>query len=168
MVTKFITFSPKNYLRLYFQWRNSITGWTISKVSTSFHHALMVLEISWSAMKYSDGQLRYSRKTRGAALHPLLFPRVNMYPFGWSNIFSSTSILRNISPTTVDIFDVSLAPGLYLSIGNMCIRSTRLVFPSEFTISCSVAALCEIWTIALQPCISLLSFWNSVSNESNR
>jgi len=51
-------------------WRNSIIGWTISKVSPSFYHALMVLGIRRSAMRNSensDGQLRYSRKTRGAA-----------------------------------------------------------------------------------------------------
>jgi len=49
---------------LYFRWRNSTSGWTISKISTSFHHALMVLGIRRSAIENSDGQLRYSRKTR--------------------------------------------------------------------------------------------------------
>jgi len=63
-VTKFITFSPKNHPHyLHFRWRNSITGWNISKISTSFHHALMALGIRRSAMENSDGQLRYSRKT---------------------------------------------------------------------------------------------------------
>jgi len=42
MVTKFIPFSP-NPPHFHFLWRNSITGWTILKISTLFHHALMVL-----------------------------------------------------------------------------------------------------------------------------
>jgi len=33
MVTKFVTFSPKNHPhRLHSQWRNSLTGWTFSKI----------------------------------------------------------------------------------------------------------------------------------------
>jgi len=35
---------------LYFRWRNPITSWTISNLSTSFHHALMALGIRRSAM----------------------------------------------------------------------------------------------------------------------
>jgi len=68
MVTKFVTFSPKNHPhRLHFRWRHSIglPGWTILKISTSFHHALMALGIRRSAMKNSDGRLIYSRKTKG-------------------------------------------------------------------------------------------------------
>jgi len=63
---------PKNpQPHLHFQWRTSTTGWTISKISTSFHQALMVLGIRRSAMANSDGQLRYSRKTkRGCNLAP--------------------------------------------------------------------------------------------------
>jgi len=58
MVTKFITFSPKNHPpHLHFRWRNSITGWTISKISTSLNHALIALGIRRSAMENSDGQL---------------------------------------------------------------------------------------------------------------
>jgi len=42
VVIKFITFSPNNHPHhLHFWWRNSITCWTISKISTSFHQALM-------------------------------------------------------------------------------------------------------------------------------
>jgi len=48
----------------YFRWRNLITGWTISKISTSFHQALMALGLHRSAMENSNGQLIYSRKTR--------------------------------------------------------------------------------------------------------
>jgi len=59
------SFSPKYHPpHLHFRWRNSITGWTISKISTPFHHALMALGIHRSAMEISDGQLRYSRKTK--------------------------------------------------------------------------------------------------------
>jgi len=69
LVTKFITFSPKNHLhRLHFRWRNLIMGWTISKISTSFYQALMDLGIRRSAMENSDGQLRYSRKKTGVQL----------------------------------------------------------------------------------------------------
>jgi len=74
MVTKFVKFAPKNHPhRLHFRWRNSITGWAISKISTSFHHALMVLGIRRSAMENSNGQLRYLGKTKGpgTTLHPL-------------------------------------------------------------------------------------------------
>jgi len=49
---------------LYFRWRNSTTGWTISKISTSFHQALVALEIRRSAMENSQGQLKYSRKSK--------------------------------------------------------------------------------------------------------
>jgi len=64
MVTRFITFPPKNHPpHLHFWWCNSITGKTISKISTSFH-ALMTIGIRQSAMENVDGQLRYSRKTR--------------------------------------------------------------------------------------------------------
>jgi len=58
---------------LHFRWRNSITGWTILKISKSFHHALMALGMRRSAMENSYGQLRYSRTTRVQLLHPLLF-----------------------------------------------------------------------------------------------
>jgi len=62
MVTKFIIFSPKNHPHhLHFRWCNSITGWTITKISTSFYHALMALGIRRSAMKYSDGKVKYLR-----------------------------------------------------------------------------------------------------------
>jgi len=44
---------------LHFRWRNSKTGWTISKISTSFRQALMALGIRRSATENSDGQLRY-------------------------------------------------------------------------------------------------------------
>jgi len=68
MVTKFMTFSPKHHpQRLYFRWRNSIKYWTFSKISTSFHHALMALGIRRCAMEDSDWQRRYSRKTRGCS-----------------------------------------------------------------------------------------------------
>jgi len=79
MVTKFVKFSPKNHPhRLHFRWRNSKTGWTISKISSSFHQALMALGIRRSAIENSDGQLRYSRKTKeGATLHPPRCSRVN-------------------------------------------------------------------------------------------
>jgi len=73
MAAKFITFSPKNHPHhLHFRWRNSITCWTISKISTSSHHALMALGIRRSAMENSNGQPRYSRKTyKGVQLlHP--------------------------------------------------------------------------------------------------
>jgi len=71
MVTKFITFSQKHHPHhLHFRWRNSITGWTISKILASFHQALMALEIRRSAMENSDGQLRYSRKWRGCNFAP--------------------------------------------------------------------------------------------------
>jgi len=52
---------------LHFRWRSSITGWIILKISTSIHHALMALGIRRSAMENSDGQLRYSRTTRGCS-----------------------------------------------------------------------------------------------------
>jgi len=44
-------------LHLHFRWRNS----TFSKISTSFHQALMVLGIRGSAIEILDGQLSYSR-----------------------------------------------------------------------------------------------------------
>jgi len=56
-----------------------MTGWTISKISTSFHHALVALVIRQSAMENSDGQLRYSRKTRGPAVAPLRCSRVKYW-----------------------------------------------------------------------------------------
>jgi len=50
MVIKFITFSPNNHPpHLHFRQRNWITGWTISKISKSFHHALVALGIRPSA-----------------------------------------------------------------------------------------------------------------------
>jgi len=72
MVTKFkVNFSLKNHPhRLHFRWRNLKTGWTISKISTSFHHALMALGIRRCATENYDGQLRYSRKTRGCNFAP--------------------------------------------------------------------------------------------------
>jgi len=74
MVTKLITFSPNNHPHsLHFLWRNSITGWTILKISTSFHHALMALGIVRSEMENADGQLKYSRKTKGVQLWTQLF-----------------------------------------------------------------------------------------------
>jgi len=76
IVTKFITYSPKNHPpNFHLLWRNSITGCTISKISTSFHHVLMAIGNRRSAMENSDEQLRYSRKTRGGVqlLHPPLF-----------------------------------------------------------------------------------------------
>jgi len=55
MVTKFITFSPTNNPpHLHFRWLNLITGWTISKISTPFHQALMALGIRRSAMGNSN------------------------------------------------------------------------------------------------------------------
>jgi len=61
-------FSPKNHPHpLHFQCRKLITGRTISKISMSFHHALMTLGIRRSAMDISDGQLRYSKITRGCS-----------------------------------------------------------------------------------------------------
>jgi len=60
MVTKFITFLQKNHPHhLHFQWLSLITDWTVSKFSTSLHHALMALIIRRSSMENSDGQLRY-------------------------------------------------------------------------------------------------------------
>jgi len=71
IVTKFITFSLKNHPHhLYFRWRNLITGWSISKISTSFYHSLIALGIRRNAMENSDGQLRYSRTTRGTVSAP--------------------------------------------------------------------------------------------------
>jgi len=54
MVTKFVKCSLKNHPhRLHFRWRNSKTGWTISKISTSFHQALMALGIHRNATENS-------------------------------------------------------------------------------------------------------------------
>jgi len=84
MVTKFVKFSPINHPhRLHFRWRNS----TISKISTSFYQALMVLKIRRSAMENADGQLRYSgKRRRGATLHPTPLSRIKMISI--FNIFS--------------------------------------------------------------------------------
>jgi len=72
MVRKCITFSPKNHPHhLHFLWRNSITGWTISTISTSLHQALMDRWLSGSmdAPKRNEKfRLRYSRKTKGVIL----------------------------------------------------------------------------------------------------
>jgi len=51
MVTELITFLPKIIHCVHFLWRNSITGWTLSKISTSFHHAWMAIGICWKAME---------------------------------------------------------------------------------------------------------------------
>jgi len=52
MATKFVIFSPENHPHhLHFRSRNSLTGWTITKIFTSFHHALMAPAIRWSAME---------------------------------------------------------------------------------------------------------------------
>jgi len=80
LVTKCITFSPKNHPPiLHFRWRN----WTISKISTSLHHDLMALKIHRSAMENSDGRLRHSRKTRGAAFAPARCSKVNLPLCPW-------------------------------------------------------------------------------------
>jgi len=85
MVTKFNTFSPKNHPHhLHFRWRNSIAGllldyWSISKISTSFHDALMVLGIRRSALENSDGQLRYSKR-RGCSFCSLLWSTLEERP----------------------------------------------------------------------------------------
>jgi len=75
IVTKFITFSPKNHPHnLHFRWRNSITGWIISKISTSFHHALMAIRIRWRAMEMSAGNWDIQEQRWACAtLHPPLF-----------------------------------------------------------------------------------------------
>jgi len=64
MVTKFITFSPRNHRpHLHFRWSYAITGWTNSQISiTSFHLALMALGIRRSTPDNFIGPLRYSRK----------------------------------------------------------------------------------------------------------
>jgi len=59
------------------RWFTSITAWTISKMSTSCHRVLMALGIRRSAIEKFDGQLRYSRKPTGVALHPR-YSRVNL------------------------------------------------------------------------------------------
>jgi len=82
MVTKCITFTPKNHPpHLHFRWLNSIMGWAIAKVSTSCHHALVALWMRRSAMENSDGQLRYSRKTRGCSFCTPSYLRVI---YNWS------------------------------------------------------------------------------------
>jgi len=79
MVNTFITFSPTNHPHnLHFRWRNSITGWTISKISTSFHHALMALEIRRGAMqkKIPTDNRDIQEKRGGTACEPPAVPRV--------------------------------------------------------------------------------------------
>jgi len=71
MVTKFVTFSPKNHPhRLYFRWRNSITGWTISKISTSFHQALIALGLRQAQWKIPTGNWDIQEKRRGSNFAP--------------------------------------------------------------------------------------------------
>jgi len=71
MVTKFIIFSPKNHPpHFHFRWCNALTSWTISKISTSFHHALMALGIRESAMENSDGHWDIQDKRGSAAYAP--------------------------------------------------------------------------------------------------
>jgi len=55
---------------IHFLWRNSITGWNISKISTSFHHAFLSLGILQSAMEISDGQLHdiFNKNEGGGSL----------------------------------------------------------------------------------------------------
>jgi len=71
MVTKFFTFSRKNHPpHLHFQWRNSITRLTISKISTSFHHALVALGIRRSAIQIPMSNWDIQEKRVGAAFAP--------------------------------------------------------------------------------------------------
>jgi len=52
MVTKFITFSRKNHpLHLHFRWCNSITGWTISKISSSKYY-IMFYYRKWQCLPF--------------------------------------------------------------------------------------------------------------------
>jgi len=69
--------------------------WTISKISMSFHQALMVLGIHRSPMENSDGQLRYSRKTKGVQLCTPRSSRVNktyLWSYCHSHNFNDSSI----------------------------------------------------------------------------
>jgi len=72
MVTLFIKFSPKNHSpHLQFRWRNSITGWTISKIATSLHHVLMALWIRWSRyVKFRRAAEIFKKNEVVQLLHP--------------------------------------------------------------------------------------------------
>jgi len=51
-------------------WRNSIICRTIAKISTSFHRALLALEIRRSVMQKFRRATKIFKKTRGAAFAP--------------------------------------------------------------------------------------------------
>jgi len=97
------SFSPKNHAHyLYFRWRNSITGWTISKISTSFHHALMAIgmyaEAQWEIPTGNwDKLIQEKRRVCRLCTRPPRCSRVNNTPIRYQYSICIPKILNSSS-----------------------------------------------------------------------